>query len=218
MSHLFHPRANTIARISLVAIVVLLVGGVALTYALINSPLVTGVGVPIEQPIAYSHQLHVGTLGLDCRYCHTGVEVSSFAGIPPTETCMGCHAEIAAGSAALEPVRVSFAENRPIQWNRVHNLPDYVYFNHAIHIKQGVGCETCHGRIDQMPVVAKAETLQMSWCLDCHRDPAQYIRPRTEVFTMGWTPPAGQATRGAQLVAEYGIHVAQLTDCSVCHR
>ena len=131
---------------------------------------------------------------------------------------MGCHAQVAKDSKVLELVRASAQENKPLEWIRVHNLPDYVYFNHAIHVKQGVGCETCHGRIDQMPVVAKAQTLEMSWCLDCHRNPEKYLRPREAVFTMGYQPATAQATLGAKLIAEYGIHTKQLTDCSICHR
>jgi hypothetical protein len=218
VSQIFHRRANVVARASLLVAVALLVAIVALAYFLIDSPIVTGVGAAVPQPVAYSHQQHVGELGLDCRYCHTAVEVSNTASIPSTENCMGCHAHVATDSEALQLVRQSFADNTPIEWNRVNNLPDYVYFNHSIHIKQGVGCETCHGRIDQMPVVAKAQSFQMSWCLDCHRDPAKYIRPRSAVFTMGWAPPADQHAAGEKLVAEYGIQVAQLSDCSVCHR
>jgi len=131
---------------------------------------------------------------------------------------MGCHAQVATDSPNLELVRTSAETNKPLEWIRVHDLADFVYFNHAIHVKQGVGCETCHGRVDQMVVVAKTENLQMDWCLDCHRDPAQYLRPRSAVFTMGYTPPTDQATLGAQLVADYGIHINPLTDCSICHR
>ena len=131
---------------------------------------------------------------------------------------MGCHAQVATDSVALEPVRASFEEGTPLEWVRVHDLADYVYFNHGIHVSQGVGCETCHGRVDEMAVVAKAETLHMAWCLDCHREPERYVRPREAVFEMGWEPPVDQATLGAQLVEEYGIHTDALTDCSVCHR
>jgi hypothetical protein len=178
----------------------------------------TGVGVAQAQPVPYSHKQHVGGLGLDCRYCHTTVETGSTAGIPPTETCMGCHAQIATDSPALEAVRAGRESGQPLEWNRVHDLADFVYFNHAIHVQQGIGCETCHGRIDEMAVVAKTQTLHMDWCLDCHRAPEKYIRPREEVFTMGYAPPVDQAALGAQLVAQYGVHVEQLTDCSVCHR
>jgi hypothetical protein len=218
MSQIFPPGMNLIARLTLLAGLVIVVGLAVLAYALIRSPVVTAVGVPQTQPVPFSHQQHVGGLGLDCRYCHSTVEVSNTASIPPTETCMGCHAQVATESVALAPVRDSYANNQPIKWVRVHDLPDYVYFNHAIHVRQGVGCETCHGRIDQMPVVAKTHALQMDWCLDCHRAPQNQIRPRAAVFTMGWQPPTDQTTLGLQLVAEYGIHVNQLTDCSVCHR
>ena len=218
MSQIFHPSMNIIARAMLLAVVFVLAGLGGLTYYASGSPYITEVGVAKAQPVAYSHQLHVGGLGLDCRYCHTSVETSNTASLPPTATCMGCHAQVAKDSPALEVVRNSLATNQPIAWVRVHNLPDYVYFNHAIHVKQGVGCETCHGRIDQMPVVAKAQSLQMSWCLDCHRAPEKYIRPRSAVFTMGWQPPVDQAVLGPQLVAEHGIHVKPLADCSICHR
>jgi hypothetical protein len=200
------------------AVLVLLGGLAALAYYLIRSPVMTEVGVAKAQPVPYSHQQHVGGLGLDCRYCHTSVETSNTASIPPTETCMGCHGQIATDAPTLELVRTSLADNQPLEWVRVHDLADFVYFNHAIHVKQGIGCETGHGRVDQMPVVAKTQTLQMSWCLDCHRTPEKYIRPRAAVFTMGWEPPTDQASLGSQLVAEYGIHVDQLTDCSICHR
>lgn len=218
MSQVFPRSMNIIAALSLVAVVLVLAGVAGFGYYFVRSPYNTGVGVARTQPVPYSHQQHVGGLGLDCRYCHTGVETSNSAGIPPTATCMGCHAQVATASPALALVRASLEENQPLEWIRVHNLADYVYFNHAIHVRQGVGCETCHGRVDQMAVVAKVESLQMSWCLDCHRAPEKYIRPREAVFTMGWQPPTDQAVLGPQLVAEYGIHVNQLTDCSVCHR
>ncbi|MBX3013350.1 MAG: cytochrome c3 family protein [Caldilineaceae bacterium] len=218
MSQIFHPSMNLIAKLSLLVMILLLAGLAWLGYYTVRSPFMTEVGVAKAQPIPYSHAQHVGGLGLDCRYCHTAVEVSDMASIPPTETCMGCHATVAADSPTLELVRNSAATGQPLEWMRVHDLADFVYFNHAIHVQQGVGCETCHGRVDEMPVMMKVQTLQMDWCLDCHRDPAQYVRPREEVFTMGYTPPVAQATLGPQLVADYGIHVDQLTDCSVCHR
>lgn len=218
MAQLFPPSMNIIARLSLLAIILLVAGLASLGYYAVGSPLLTGVGVAIPQPVPYSHQQHVGGLGLDCRYCHTAVEASNTAGIPPTETCMGCHAQVTPDSPALALVRKSYEEGQHLAWNRVHSLPDYVYFNHAIHVMQGIGCESCHGRIDQMPVVAKAHPLQMSWCLDCHRHPERFVRPRDEVFTMGWVPPADQSILGPQLVAEYGIQADRLTDCSICHR
>ncbi|MBX2999599.1 MAG: cytochrome c3 family protein [Caldilineaceae bacterium] len=199
----------------------LILGGIGLAVLvayLVKSPLMTEVGVAKAQPVAYSHQQHVGGLGLDCRYCHSSVEESNMAGIPSTEVCMGCHTQVSPDSPALQLVRASQEEKTPLAWIRVHDLADYVYFNHAIHVKGGIGCESCHGRIDQMVVVAKAETLQMEWCLDCHRAPEKYVRPRTAVFEMGWEPPADQLAQGRQLMADYGIEVAALTDCSICHR
>ena len=218
MSQIFHPRMNIIARASLLAAVLLLILLAWLVWAFVNSPATTNVGVAKVQPVPFSHQQHVGGIGLDCRYCHSYVEETNTATVPPTETCMGCHAQVATESPALALVRASAQEAQPLAWIRVHNLADYVYFNHAIHVKQGVGCETCHGRIDEMPIVAKAQSLQMEWCLDCHRQPENYIRPRDEVFTMGWEPPTDQTVLGSQLVTQYGIHTEQLTDCSICHR
>lgn len=218
MSQIFHPSMNFIVRVTLLVIVFILVGLGGLGYYIVNSPYITEVGVVKAQPVPYSHKQHVGNLGLDCRYCHTSVEESNTASLPPTATCMGCHAQVAKDSNVLELVRASAKDNKPLEWIRVHSLPDYVYFNHSIHVKQGVGCETCHGRIDQMTTVAKVQTLQMSWCLDCHRNPEKYVRPREAVFTMGYKPAVDQATLGPQLVAQYGIHTKQLTDCSICHR
>jgi hypothetical protein len=209
---------NLIVWLSLLGLLLLLIGLAVFVYFLVESPYMTEVGLAKAQPVSYSHQQHVGDLGLDCRYCHSSVEEADFAIIPPTETCMGCHARVAAEAPTLELVRTSFENNQPLEWIRVHSLADYVYFNHGIHVNKGVGCETCHGRIDQMAVVAKAESLQMDWCLECHRAPERFVRPQAEVFTMGWEPPLDQATLGQQLVAEYGINVDQLTDCSICHR
>jgi len=182
----------------------------------LRSSYVTQVGVAVEQPVPFSHEHHVNGLGIDCRYCHTSVETSSFAGIPPTETCMSCHSIVWNDAPMLEPVRESLRTGRSLEWVRVHNLPDFVYFNHSIHINKGVGCENCHGRVDRMPLTWKTESLQMEWCLGCHRAPHNFIRPREEVFTMGWEPPPDH--NGYQLVADYGINVEQLTNCSVCHR
>ena len=181
-----------------------------------RSSYVTEVDVPKEQPVPFSHKHHVSGIGLDCRYCHTSVEDSSFAGIPPTETCMSCHSQIWASSSMLEPVRASFRENKSLEWIRVNDLPEFVYFNHGIHVKKGVGCATCHGRVDQMPLTWRQQTLYMEWCLDCHRQPEQYVRPRDQVFNMEWKPPANQVEMGRKLVAEYGIR--KLTDCYTCHR
>src|SRR5262249_46164795 len=142
-----------------------------------------------EQPVPFSHRHHVGGIGLDCRYCHTTVEVSSFAGIPPTKTCMNCHSQIWTNSAMLEPVRESFRSGKSIEWNRVHHLAGFVYFDHSIHVKKGVGCVTCHGRVDQMPLTWQESSLQMEWCLGCHRNPERFVRPREQVFSMDWDWP-----------------------------
>lgn len=218
MSQLFHRRSNILVRGVLVILIALVIALALSAYFFIRSPAMTGVGVAQAQPIPYSHQQHVGGLGLDCRYCHSTVDQSNTASIPATDTCMGCHRQIATDSDILEPVRASAAEGQPLTWLRVHDLPDHVYFNHAIHVRQGVGCETCHGRVDQMPIVVKTQPLHMAWCLDCHREPERYLRPRSEVTTMGWEPPVPQEELGSQLVAEYGIQVEQLSDCSICHR
>jgi hypothetical protein len=218
MSQIFHPNMNIIARASLLGAGLVLAGLAGLGYLLVESPYVTHVGLVQEQPVPFSHQQHVGELGLDCRYCHSSVETTDFAGIPSTQVCMGCHTQVAVEASSLEPVRASLANDRPLEWIRVHDLPDFVYFNHGIHVSQGIGCESCHGRVDQMPVIAKMETLRMDWCLACHRAPERFIRPRAAVFTMGWEPAPDQAGQGPQLVAEYGIEVEPLDDCSICHR
>jgi hypothetical protein len=220
MKQIFHPSMNTIARFSIIAAGLAAVGlGVAL-YFFVRSPFMTDVNVAREQPVPFSHLHHVRQLGIECRYCHTSVEESSFAGIPPTETCMTCHSQVWTESVMLEPVRTSFSSGLPIQWNRVNNVSDFVYFNHSIHVNKGVGCETCHGDVDRMPLMWKAETLQMEWCLQCHRQPEQFIRPVTEVFAIDYKMPANheQYVLGQELVAKYGIEVGRLDNCSICHR
>jgi len=216
MSQLFRPRANDLARLSLVAVLLLGVALAAAAPALMRSDYVTGANTNIEQPVQFSHAHHVGGMGIDCRYCHTSVETSSFANIPPTKTCMNCHSQIWVTSPFLEPVRASWRTGESLKWVRVHNLPDFVYFNHSIHVKKGVGCETCHGRIDQMPGIYQASTLQMEWCLGCHRAPEKFVRPREAVTVMGYKPPVSQAEIGARLVEQYQIQ--KLDSCSVCHR
>jgi hypothetical protein len=175
--------------------------------------------VPVEQPGGgFNHQLHVA-LGMDCRYCHTAVEVAAHSNIPPTETCMGCHSQIISRSEKVAFIWQSWETGTSIQWNKVHDLPAFVYFNHSIHVAKGVGCSTCHGRIDQMRVVYKTQPLFMSWCLDCHRNPEKYVRPREEIFNMAWTPPANQLEVGRRLVQEYNIRSSwELTNCAICHR
>ena len=218
MSQLFPPSINIISRVVIVGMILIVAGLAGFVYLLVNSPYMTEVGMAKQQPVPFSHRQHVGELGLDCRYCHSSVARSDFAGIPSTETCMGCHRDVAPEAPALELVRASYENDQPLEWIRVHDLPDFVYFNHGIHVNKGIGCETCHGRVDQMPVVGKVQTLYMGWCLECHRQPERFVRPHNEVFTVGWEPPNDQVTPGQQLIAEYGIEVAQLTDCSICHR
>jgi hypothetical protein len=176
------------------------------------------VGYTPNQPVDYSHKLHAGDLGLDCRYCHNTVEKSAVAAVPPTQTCMNCHAKVRTDSEKLLPVRESYATDQPIPWVRVHNLPDYVYFDHSAHLNAGVGCESCHGRVDQMVKITQVQPLSMGWCLDCHRDPVPHLRPREAIFDQRWTPPQDQLARGRKLLAEYHIETEHLTDCSRCHR
>ena len=213
---IFHPSTNTISRVSIFGAVFVFAGLLALAAEIDRSPWVTLAHVAREQPIQFSHERHVAGNGIDCRYCHTSVEDSSFAGIPPTKTCMNCHSEIFANSPFLAPVRDSFSSGKPIEWTRVHDLPDFVYFNHSIHVHKGVGCTTCHGQVDRMPLMYQEHTLQMEWCVDCHRNPERYVRPRDQVFSVSYTPPSNQIELGRRLVAEYQIQ--RLTSCSTCHR
>jgi hypothetical protein len=216
MPQLFSRRANTIAVITVAWLVVLMAALAASFVALDRSSWVTGIGATRPQPMPFSHELHVSDNGIDCRYCHLSVETAAFAGIPSTRTCMNCHTQIATASRALEPLRASAAEGMPLRWTRVHDLPDFAYFDHSIHIRKGVGCSTCHGRIDEMPLVRQEASLQMDWCLDCHRHPERYVRPRSAVFQMDYRAPANQPELGRQLVEEYEIE--RLTDCTTCHR
>ena len=197
-----------------------------------RSPYTTYAGVARPQPVPFSHQHHVGGLGIDCRYCHTSVEVSSFAGIPPTKTCMNCHSQIWSNAPLLEPVRESFRSGQSLVWTRVNDLPDFVYFNHSIHIAKGVGCNTCHGPVDRMPLMYNQASLQMEWCLDCHRAPEKYLRPREQVFNMRYEQPSAfkpvsldgktyneQISLGKALASKYKLRSVQdITSCSTCHR
>ena len=216
MAQIFHRSANTLARASILGVVLLLSAVGAALMKFQRSPYVTAQHIAPEQPVPFSHQHHAAGLGLDCRYCHTSVEESSFAGIPPTKTCMNCHAQIWTNAPMLAPVRYSFSSGQSLQWTRVHDLPDFVYFNHSIHINKGIGCSTCHGRVDEMPLMYRVNTLYMNWCVNCHRDPAKYIRPKSEVFNIDYKYPDDQAELGPKLVKEY--HVQSLTDCVTCHR
>jgi hypothetical protein len=219
MPQIFHPSANTLLRLGLFAMAVTPVGLLVLTYLLLRSPFQTYVRVIRDQPVPFSHEHHVRALGIDCRYCHSSVETSAFAGLPPTHTCMSCHSQIWTGSPMLEPVRASLRSRRPLVWSRIHNLPDFVYFNHAIHVQKGVGCVSCHGRVDLMPLTWKEEPLTMEWCLNCHRQPERFLRPQEAVFLMDWSPPAGdQRAVGSELLSEHHIRTAQLINCSICHR
>jgi hypothetical protein len=216
MPQIFRRSANTLSKVSLVGVLMLVGSLILLAMILGRSSYATRQQEYIEQPVQFSHIHHVLDDGIDCRYCHTSVETSSFAGIPPTKTCMNCHSQIWNNAPILEPVRASFRNDTPLRWTRVHDLPDFVYFNHSVHVKKGVGCETCHGRVDRMPLMLQQNSLQMEWCVNCHRAPENYVRPRSEVYTMGYQPPVPQAVIGAQLVKEYGIRGN--TSCSTCHR
>lgn len=219
MAQIFHPSTNTISRFSILVGLGLVAGGIGLVMAYQRSPYQTREGVVVAQPVPFSHDHHTAAMGIDCRYCHTSVETSAFAGIPPTETCMNCHQQIWVDSPMLEPVRASFRDDRPLRWNRVHDLPDFVYFNHSIHIAKGVGCVTCHGQVNEMPLLARGASLQMQWCLDCHRDPARHLRPPDQVFNMDWQRPSDDSDYGERLVAAANIEGSQrLTACSTCHR
>lgn len=224
MRQIFRPSANTIAKASIVGVVILLTVLGGAIYYYVQSSWNTNVDVAVAQPVPFSHLHHVRQLGIDCRYCHTSVEEAAYAGIPPTETCMTCHSQIWTEAPILEPVRESWRTEEPIEWNKVHDLSDFVYFNHAIHVNKGIGCESCHGRVDNMALVWKENTLQMKWCLDCHRNPAENVRPLDEVLTMGYADTLldeegnQQQIAGHALVAEYGIEVGRLDNCSICHR
>ncbi|HEY5543021.1 MAG TPA: cytochrome c3 family protein [Candidatus Binatia bacterium] len=219
MPQIFHRSTNTISRLSIFGAVFLLLGLLWLIAAINRSSYVTDQDVAREQPVPFSHEHHVAGLGIDCRYCHTSVETSAFAGIPSTSICMNCHSQIWSASDVLRPVRDSFQNGTPIRWTRIHNLPDFTYFNHAIHVQKGVGCYTCHGPVDRMPLMRQEHSLQMEWCLGCHRQPEQFLRPREEVFNMSWQPAGEQITLGRKLMKEYNIKsAAVLTSCSTCHR
>jgi hypothetical protein len=212
----FHRSTNVISRFTIFGGLFLL-GALTFGLATVNrSSWVTRQGIAREQPVQFSHMHHAGELGIDCRYCHTTVERLAYAGMPPTQTCMNCHSQIWRDSPVLEPVRSSWRTGESLQWIKVYDLPGYVYFNHSIHVAKGVGCATCHGDVTKMNVLWQAPSLQMEWCLDCHRHPARYVRPREHVFDMKWQPPAEQLALGRRLIADYDIRPR--TDCSACHR
>jgi hypothetical protein len=212
----FHRSTNVLSRFTIFGGLFVLTASVFGLAAINRSSWVTRQGIAREQPVQFSHAHHAGELGIDCRYCHTTVERLAYAGIPPTQTCMNCHAQIWRDSPFLEPVRSSFRDDKSIDWIKVYDLPGYVYFNHSIHIAKGVGCESCHGNVTEMNVLWQSPTLHMEWCLDCHRHPEQYLRPREDVFRMGYVPADAQTAVGLRLIKEYDVHPR--TDCSACHR
>ena len=219
MRQLFAPGADAVFRFYILVAIVAVAGGLAVAAGVSRSDWMTNVGVAPAQPVPFSHKHHAGELGIDCRYCHQAVETQATAGLPPTHTCMTCHSQIWTGAPMLAPVRESLADDRPLQWARVNRLPDYVYFDHSIHIAKGVGCSSCHGAVDMMQLTYRAQAFTMQFCLDCHRNPAGSVRPMEQVWNMAWTPPADQSRVGRELVTKY--HIAgpgRLTDCSTCHR
>ena len=219
MPQIFHHSTNALAKISIYGAIFVVVAALWATVELNRSAWNTGQWLERQQPVQFSHKHHVGDDGIDCRYCHTGVETSATAGIPPTKTCMTCHSVLFNDSGYLEPVRESYRTDSSIQWVKVHRLADYVYFNHSIHVNKGVGCSSCHGRVDQMPLVFQANTLLMEWCLDCHRNTEKVLRPMDKVFDMTWTAPANQAELGKKYHADRDIRsTTELTSCSTCHR
>ena len=219
MAQFFHSSSNFIARLSLVLAIAGAGGGLGGLLITAKSPYNTNQGMPVNQPVPFSHKHHVKGLGIDCRHCHFSVEESGFAGIPPTKTCMTCHSQIWTEAPMLEPVRESYRSDESIDWVRVHDLPDYVYFNHSIHIAKGVGCQTCHGQVDEMPLMLKENTLQMDWCMDCHWHPEANLRPKSEITSMTWEPPSDNEER-MKLAHELGdeYNVRSKVSCSTCHR
>jgi hypothetical protein len=216
MPQYFTPRCNAIARLSFYGgpVFLGLVGVAAMLF--VRSPYWSGRNLTVEQPVPFSHEVHCGKLKIDCRYCHAGSERDAFAGMPSTEVCMSCHAHVWTGLAALEPVRSSMETGVPLVWVRVHDLPDHAYFHHGIHTQKGIACSDCHGRVDRMHRVRQTESLYMEWCLNCHREPERFVRPKSEVFNTAWQRPPDQRARGRELMAEYRIE--RKTNCSTCHR
>ncbi|HMD42263.1 MAG TPA: cytochrome c3 family protein [Candidatus Acidoferrum sp.] len=219
MAQIFDRSANFLARFSLLGVAAL--AGLGLTAVLVvaRSPYITNQRVTRNQPIQFSHKHHVGDDGIDCRYCHTGVENSAYAGIPPTKTCMNCHSVLFNNIGYLEPIRESYRTEQSIQWVKVHRLADYVYFNHSIHVNKGIGCSSCHGPVNEMALIYQASPLNMEWCLECHRNPEQNLRPKDQIYNMNWKAPAEQEEVGRKLATEYQLRSKlELTSCSTCHR
>ncbi|MBM4267375.1 MAG: cytochrome c3 family protein [Deltaproteobacteria bacterium] len=212
----FHRSTNVISRVTIFGGLFAVVGALFLLAAINRSPWATRQGIAREQPVQFSHRHHAGELGIDCRYCHTTVEDLAYAGMPTTQTCMTCHVQIWSDSEFLEPVRASWRDEKPIRWIKVYDLPGYVYFDHSVHVNKGVGCQSCHGDVDDMNVLWQNPSLHMEWCLGCHREPEQHLRPRDQVFSMSYHPPADQLSLGLQLLAEYDVRPR--TECGACHR
>ena len=222
MAQLFRPGADTVLRLVLLALVALPFAGAALAYGVRVSPYATGQNVTVDQPVPFSHKHHVGDLGVDCRYCHTGVERTAYAGIPSTQTCMTCHSQIWTNAGVLEPVRASWRTRTPMRWNSVHRVAEYVYFDHSVHVAKGVGCSECHGAVHEMQLMRQATPMTMGWCLDCHRNPGPRLRPHEAIYDTAWTPQddpdPDKARRARAYVAHYRIAPQRLSDCTVCHR
>jgi len=218
MAQLFSRSADMWLRVALLV----LIGGLAFLFVafviLSRSSYVTDQGWTVDQPVPFSHEHHAGALQIDCRYCHDSVESSPVAGLPPTHTCMSCHSQLWTGAEMLAPVRQSLAQGEPLRWNRVNKLPDYVFFHHGVHVNAGVGCVECHGQVDTMPLMRKAEPMTMGWCLSCHRDPAPHLRPRDKVTDMNWQYQGDRRKLGEALMRKHEIGEGDLTHCYTCHR
>ena len=222
MPQIFHHSTNFLAKLTIFGAIFILLAAVWAVAEVNRSSWNTGQWVERQQPVQFSHKHHSGDDGIDCRYCHTSVEYSSNAGMPPTKTCMNCHTQIWADSPYLEPVRESWRTGKPIEWTRVHDLPDYAYFNHSIHVNKGVGCSSCHGNVANMPIMYQASSLQMEWCLQCHRNPERFLRPKEQIFNTEWpaeNTSAEALAQGCELVKKNHVQGANvLTSCSTCHR
>ncbi len=222
MPQIFHHSTNTLAKLSIFGAIFILLAAMWALAEINRSSYNTGQYIERQQPVQFSHKHHSGDDGIDCRYCHTSVETSSSAGMPSTQTCMNCHSQIWADSPYLEPVRESWKNKTPIEWTRVHDLPDYVYFNHSIHVAKGVGCASCHGQVDEMPLMYQASSLQMEWCLECHREPEKFIRPKEEIYNMKWrlqNKSESELADARRWKQEFKIlDERTMTSCSTCHR
>jgi len=217
MAQIFSPIADTWLRLSMLAFFALMSGALVGAIGIARSAYVTSTDQAPHQPVPFSHRHHAGELGIDCRYCHADVEKGPKAGLPPTATCMTCHSQIWTNAAMLAPIRNSLVNHTPIRWTRVAKLPDYVFFRHDVHIAKGVGCVSCHGRIDTMPLTYRAKAFTMEFCLDCHRDPIPHLRPADRITDITWQPAKGD-TRSNEIAVHADIRVGELTHCYVCHR